>query len=157
MEEPRKEKLERLLASGVDPYPARSELLSGRLSSSKMHERYDGLSPAQESPDTVRFAGRMMTRRDMGKACFAHLQDGEGRIQIYVRKDVLGDAAFDSFTKDLDLGDWLAVEGLAFKTKTGEVSVRAQKIELLSKALKPLQEKFHGLSKLDIFFSSFLI
>lgn len=145
MEEPRKEKLERLLAAGVNPYPARSEILNGRLSSSEMRKRYDGLSPAQETPDKVRFAGRIMTRRDMGKACFAHLQDGEGRIQIYVRKDVLGEAAFDSFIKDFDLGDWIGVEGLAFKTKTGEVSIRTEKIEMLSKALKPLPEKWHGL------------
>ncbi|OGR82627.1 MAG: lysine--tRNA ligase [Elusimicrobia bacterium RIFCSPLOWO2_01_FULL_54_10] len=145
MEEPRKEKLDRLLAAGVNPYPARSEILNGRLSSSEIKKRYDSLAVAQESPDKVRIAGRMMTRRDMGKACFAHLQDGAGRIQIYVRKDVLGEAAFESFTKDLDLGDWLGAEGLVFRTKTGEISIRAEKIELLSKALRPLPEKWHGL------------
>jgi lysyl-tRNA synthetase class 2 len=81
----------------------------------------------------------------MGKACFAHLQDDGGRIQIYVRKDVLGEAVFDSFIKNFDLGDWVGVEGRVFKTKTGELSIRTEKIEMLSKALKPLPEKWHGL------------
>ena len=128
-------KCQRLRTSGINPYPATDGILSGRISSVELRKRYDHLSRAQESEDKVRFAGRIMTRRDMGKAGFAHLEDFEGKIQIYVRKDVLGEPGYDSFTKDFDLGDTVGVEGRVFKTKTGELSIRAEKIAMLSKSV----------------------
>jgi len=99
----------------------------------------------EAEPFRVRVAGRMMSRRVMGKASFAHLQDGSGRIQLYVRRDALPDGAYAVF-KGWDLGDILGVEGVLFKTRTGELSVKVDQIELLTKALQPLPEKFHGLS-----------
>ena len=93
----------------------------------------------------VSIAGRLMLKRVMGKASFGTLQDSTGRIQLFVTKDALGDAAYDSF-KHLDLGDILGVEGLLFKTRTGELSVRVSALRLLTKSLRPLPDKFHGMA-----------
>ena len=90
-------------------------------------------------------AGRIMSKRGMGKAVFCDLQDGKGRIQLYVRVDELGEEAFAKFKKT-DIGDIVGVEGEVFKTKRGEISVKAHKVTLLSKSLQPLPEKFHGLT-----------
>lgn len=99
----------------------------------------------EAQPIAVKIAGRMMTRRQMGKASFAHIQDMSGRLQIYLRQDELPEGAYEAF-KDWDLGDIIGVEGKLFKTKTGELSVRAERIFLLTKALRPLPDKFHGLT-----------
>jgi len=93
---------------------------------------------------TVRIAGRMMSRRVMGKASFVHLYDGEGQIQLYVRRDEVGEEDYADFKK-WDIGDIIGVEGFVFRTQTGEVSVHAKAIKLLAKSLLPLPEKFHGL------------
>ena len=97
---------------------------------------------------TVRIAGRMISRRVMGKASFAHLDDGEGRIQLYVSRDDLGDENYAAFKK-WDVGDVLGVEGRVFRTKTGEISVHVTSATLLAKSLLPLPEKFHGLTNLE--------
>ena len=96
------------------------------------------------APVAVRIAGRIMTRRLMGKASFVHLQDSSGRLQVYVQRDVLGEAAYDDF-KRLDLGDIVGVAGALFRTRTGELTVRADSVRLLTKSLRPLPDKWHGL------------
>jgi len=93
----------------------------------------------------VKVAGRMMTRRVMGKASFCHLQDMSGRIQLYVTRDLLGAPTYEAFKK-WDIGDILGAEGTLFKTKTGELSVKVDEVRLLTKALRPLPEKYHGLT-----------
>ncbi|CAG1019670.1 partial lysyl-tRNA synthetase, class II, partial [Burkholderiaceae bacterium] len=93
----------------------------------------------------VSVAGRLMLKRLMGKASFGTLQDSSGRIQLFVTKDALGDAAYDAF-KHWDLGDILGAEGTLFKTKTGELSVRVSSLRLLTKSLRPLPDKFHGMT-----------
>ncbi len=98
--------------------------------------------------ETVRIAGRMMSRRVMGKASFAHLSDRFGEIQFYVKRDDVGQEAYAAF-KDWDIGDILGVSGKVFKTKTGEISIHAEELVLLSKSLHPLPEKFHGLTDTD--------
>ncbi len=98
----------------------------------------------EAQPLRVKIAGRMMTRRVMGKAAFAHIQDMSGRIQLYVRRDDLPEGCYAEF-KRWDLGDILGAEGVLFKTRTGELSVKVDRIELLTKSLQPLPEKFHGL------------
>lgn len=98
---------------------------------------------------TVKLAGRMMTRRIMGKAAFAHVQDMSGKIQAYVRRDDLADGVYNEF-KQWDLGDIVGVSGKLFKTKTGELSIHAETIELLTKSLRPLPEKFHGLADQEL-------
>ena len=134
----RLEKLNRLVEEGRNPYEIvrydRTHL-SGEILSN-----YDALEN-----QTVSIAGRMMSRRVMGKASFAHLLDRDGEIQIYVRRDDVGEDAYRDF-KNYDLGDVIGVKGFVFKTKSGEISVHAQEIVLLTKALHPLPEKFHGLT-----------
>ncbi|HET7395946.1 MAG TPA: lysine--tRNA ligase [Gammaproteobacteria bacterium] len=93
----------------------------------------------------VHVAGRMMAKRVMGKASFAHIQDSSGRIQLFAQREALGEQAYDAF-KTWDMGDIVAAEGVLFKTKTDELSVRVDKLHLLSKSLRPLPEKFHGLA-----------
>ena len=93
----------------------------------------------------VAVAGRLMTRRVMGKASFAHLRDGSGEIQLYVRRDVVGEEAYGAF-KNWDLGDIASAHGVLFRTRSGELSVKATELKLLTKSLRPLPEKFHGLS-----------
>jgi len=96
----------------------------------------------------VAIAGRVLFKRDMGKAGFAQVQDGSGRIQLWLKLDVLGEAAYALF-KDLDLGDIVAVEGEVTRTRTGELSVRADTLRLLTKALRPLPDKFHGMADVE--------
>ena len=97
---------------------------------------------------TVKVAGRMVSRRIMGKASFAHLQDGDGKIQLYVARDDVGEDVYAGFKK-WDVGDIIGVEGVLFRTRTGEISVHAHSITLLAKSLLPLPEKFHGLTNLE--------
>lgn len=97
----------------------------------------------------VTVAGRMMTRRLMGKASFIHLQDATGRIQLYIKQETLGDAAYEDF-QSWDLGDILGVHGVVFKTKTGELSIKVTSIQLLTKSLRPLPDKWHGLQDQEI-------
>ena len=104
--------------------------------------------PAEEKT-IVSVAGRMMSRRIMGKASFAHLNDSEGKIQVYIKRDEVGELDYADFKK-WDIGDILGIEGYAFRTKTGEISLHAKKIKLLSKSLLPLPEKFHGLKDTDL-------
>ena len=111
--------------------------------SSDISDDYDELEGKE-----VSVAGRMMAKRIMGKAAFTHILDLKGRIQAYVSKDSLGEEGYAAFKK-LDIGDIVGVVGKVFKTKTGEISIHADKVELLSKSLKPLPEKFHGLTDTD--------
>lgn len=132
------------LREGGNAYPNnfRQEHLAAAL-----HERYDEKDEHELDADgvTVKVAGRMMTRRVMGKASFLHLQDTSGRIQLYVRRDALPEGVYGEFKK-WDLGDILGAAGVLFKTRTGELSIRVDELRLLTKALRPLPEKFHGLA-----------
>ena len=112
-----------------------------------LHAAHDGKDNAAIEAAAIRVAvaGRMMLKRVMGKACFATLQDMSGRIQLYVTLDSVGEAALDAF-KHWDLGDIVGATGTLFKTKTGELSVKCDRVRLLSKALRPLPEKFHGIT-----------
>src|SRR5690242_5862118 len=112
-----------------------------------LHAAHQGKSNEQleAAPTRVAVAGRMMLQRVMGKASFATLQDMSGRIQIYIKRDALGESVYEAF-KHWDLGDIVAAEGPLFRTKTGELSVQATSLRLLAKSLRPLPEKFHGLA-----------
>src|SRR5712672_2981228 len=112
-----------------------------------LHKAWDGKSNEEIEPKAVKatIAGRMMLKRVMGKASFATAQDMSGRIQLYVTRDAVGEAAYEAF-KHYDLGDILGARGTLFKTKTGELSVKVTELRLLVKALRPLPEKFHGLT-----------
>ena len=98
---------------------------------------------------TVCLAGRMMSWRKMGKACFMDLADSTGRMQLYIRKDDVGEQAYEDIKKSWDIGDIIGITGFVFRTKMGEISVHCTGVKLLSKSLLPLPEKFHGLKDTD--------
>lgn len=116
--------------------------------SAEIHDQFDQVAAEELNSQTnfVKVAGRVLGKRQMGKASFIQVQDGKGKIQGYLAKDVLGEEAYKYFLDYCDLGDIVAVEGNVFKTKTGETSVKATAFQILTKALRPLPDKFHGLS-----------
>ncbi len=137
----RREKLKKLRENGQDPY------LVTRFDKNAMANDVIACFDTLEG-STVNIAGRMLSRRIMGKASFAHILDESGEIQIYFKRDDIGEA-YDLFL-DLDIGDLIGVTGFVFKTRTGEVSIHAQGLVLLSKSLIPLPEKYHGLKDTDM-------
>ena len=138
----RRQKLQKLLDAGQNPYEITSWRVTHR--SQQILNSFDELEGKE-----VTIAGRMTSRRVMGKASFAHLLDGEGDIQIYVRRDDVGEEPYMAFKQD-DIGDILGVKGTVFRTQTGEISVHATEVKLLCKSLKVLPEKFHGLTDTDL-------
>ena len=138
----RRQKLQKLLDAGQNPYEITSWGVTHR--SQQILNSFDELEGKE-----VTIAGRMTSRRVMGKASFAHLLDGEGDIQIYVRRDDVGEEPYMAFKQD-DIGDILGVKGTVFRTQTGEISVHATEVKLLCKSLKVLPEKFHGLTDTDL-------
>jgi lysyl-tRNA synthetase class 2 len=139
----RRQKLAELRQQGIAfPNDFRRNVVAGEL-----HAEYGEKDPGEIETRNVRVkvAGRMMTRRVMGKASFAHLQDMSGLIQIYVTRDAVGEARYEDFKK-WDIGDIVGAEGTLFKTKTGELSVKVDDVRLLAKSLRPLPEKYHGLT-----------
>ena len=137
----RVDKLQALQAEGNDPFVITKYDWTHH--SAVVKENYDELEGK-----TVRVAGRMMSKRIMGKASFCNIKDLKGNIQSYVARDSLGEEEYKAFKK-LDIGDIVGIEGSVFKTKTGEISIHAEKVTLLSKSLLPLPEKFHGLTNTD--------
>ncbi|MER0122178.1 lysine--tRNA ligase [Streptococcus sp. ZJ93] len=140
----RREKMVALSEKGIDPFGKRFERTAN---SAELKAQYEDKSKEDlaELGATAVIAGRMMTKRGKGKAGFAHIQDREGQIQIYVRKDDVGEENYELFNK-ADLGDFIGVEGDIMRTNMGELSIHAHKLTHLSKALRPLPEKFHGLT-----------
>ena len=136
----RREKLARLRAAGVDPFPHEFD---GRVEIAGVRTAQDGLEPGEETQASYRVAGRIAARRDMGKAAFIDLVDGSGRIQLQSRADDLGDR-HDALVA-LDLGDFVGVDGVAFRSRRGELTLRVTAWELLAKSLRPPPDKFHGL------------
>lgn len=143
----RREKLHNLQEKGLDPFGQRFERTH---QTQDIIDLYDGQTKEEldEKEILVTIAGRIMTKRGKGKAGFAHIQDLSGQIQIYVRKDAIGDEAYEIFNS-ADLGDIIGVTGNVFKTKVGELSIKVEKFELLTKALRPLPDKFHGLKDIE--------
>ncbi len=140
----RREKLAALRESGNDPFKiTKFDFDSDSAAIKNAFEEYEG--------KTVKIAGRIVARRIMGKASFVGLKDSTGKIQLYVRRDDVGEELYASFKK-WDIGDIVGLEGFVFKTQTGEISVHATAIKLLSKSLIPLPEKFHGLTNNDLRF-----
>ena len=143
----RREKMAALREQGIDPFGKRFERTAN---SQELKDKYADLDKEQlhDKNETATIAGRLVTKRGKGKVGFAHLQDREGQIQIYVRKDAVGEENYEIFKK-ADLGDFLGVEGEVMRTDMGELSIKATHITHLSKALRPLPEKFHGLTDVE--------
>ncbi|MCG7963568.1 MAG: lysine--tRNA ligase, partial [Candidatus Thiodiazotropha taylori] len=144
----RREKLQQMRDNGnAFPNDFRRNSMAGEL-----HAEYDAKSDEELESLSLRvsLAGRMMSRRVMGKASFAHLQDMSGRMQLFVQRDSLEEGLYNQQFKKWDIGDIIGAEGVLFKTKTGELSVKVDSLKLLTKALRPLPEKFHGLSDQEL-------
>ena len=139
----RRQKLADLCEAGQNPFVITKYHQDAY--SADLKQEFADLPAEAETGKIVSLAGRMMSKRIMGKASFAHLRDQKGDIQIFVKRDLLGEEAYAAFKK-LDLGDIIGVKGVVFRTKMGEISVRISELTLLSKSLLPLPEKFHGLT-----------
>ena len=138
----RRDKLKALQDAGRDPFTQTRFARSAYSTDIKNDfDAYDG--------KTLQAAGRIMSKRGMGKAIFCDIQDDRGQIQLYVRKDAVSEQEFADFRK-YDIGDIIGVSGYAFKTKTGEISIHVQQVTLLSKSLRPLPEKFHGMTNMEL-------
>lgn len=143
----RLKKLEELKKRGINPYPAR---VKHTHTVAKVLDLLEKSRPEKVPlPAEVTICGRIMSVRVMGRASFAHIADGTGRIQIYVTQDALGEEGYQFFRKDLDIGDFIGVEGIPFFTQTGEPTVRVSSLTLLAKSLRPLPEKWHGLKDVE--------
>jgi lysyl-tRNA synthetase class 2 len=142
----RREKLERLRGEGVEPFPHEFE---GRVEIATVHDTHDALADGDETEDAYRVAGRIAARRGHGKAAFIDLVDASGKIQLHSRADVVGDAEHERLV-GLDLGDIVGVDGTAFKTRRGELSLRITGWTLLAKSLRPPPDKFHGLEDTEL-------
>ncbi len=140
-------KLESLRAEGNDPYPNDFRVTH---TSKDLHDAFDSLTDEELKSvgEIFRLAGRIMAIRDFGKASFVHIQDRKGRIQAYIQKDIVGEAAFQLF-KTFDVGDIIGLEGKIFRTRTRELTLQAQSFRLLMKSLRPLPEKWHGLTDIE--------
>jgi lysyl-tRNA synthetase class 2 len=139
----RRAKLADLRSLGIEPYPA-------RVPRKRTHTAAEAVAAFQKGElaegQVVSLVGRLLTVRIMGKASFAHIEDGSGRVQVYVKRDVLGEEAYDNLFKHLiDLGDFISVTGTMFATRTGEITCEVRELALVSKALNPLPDKWHGL------------
>ena len=138
----RKEKLSSLVEAGKNPFEITT--FDRTATTKEIKENFEKFEN-----QTAVVAGRLMSKRIMGKASFAHIMDGDGKLQGYFSRDDLGESEYADFKK-LDIGDIIGIEGFIFKTKTEEVSVHAEKLEVLAKSLIPLPEKFHGLKDTDL-------
>lgn len=138
----RRDKLKSLQDEGRDPFRQTRFVRSAY--SAEIKADYDALAEK-----TVQVAGRIMSKRGMGKAIFCHIKDDRGQIQLYIRKDAVTEQEFADFRK-YDIGDIIGVSGYVFKTKTEEISVHVEAVTLLSKSLRPLPEKFHGMTNTEL-------
>ena len=139
----RREKLAELQNNGQDPYQVTK--YEANVHSKQVLEHFETMEGSE-----VSLAGRLMSKRVMGKASFCHVQDEQGQIQIYVRRDEVGEETYAFFKKMMDVGDIVGVRGKVFKTQKGEISIHVDEIRLLSKSLKILPEKYHGLKDVEL-------
>ena len=143
----RREKLQELIDKGIDPFGQKFDVTAY---SKEIKEKYGDKTheELEEMAVEVKFAGRIMTKRRKGKVCFMHIQDRDGQIQLYVRKDAIGEDVYELVKKG-DIGDIIGVKGTVFMTNTGECSVKVEEYTHLTKALRPLPEKYHGLTDVE--------
>jgi len=138
-----------LREKGINPFPYS---FKKDMSSEQIQEKYDGVIQPEQmiEADKISFAGRTMTIRHHGKSAFLTIKDDTGRIQAYIRLDKVGAEKYEIFKKYVDLGDWIGIEGFPFKTKTGELTILVENFELLSKSIRPIPEKWHGLKDREV-------
>ena len=138
LEEKRLEKIEQLREAGIEPYPLRVERSHTSAEAIAAFEAAEAAHGAEAAEIEATLCGRIVSQRDMGKTVFSHIEDGYGRIQLFVRRDAIGEESHQIFRKLLDLGDFVQATGVLFRTRSGEVSVRVTEWKLLAKAVSPL-------------------
>lgn len=147
----RRQKADALREAGIDPYPTRAKRTHTTAEAlARFADIEADLGDDGHDTETITVTGRMVSRRHQGKTIFAHIRDGVGELQLYVRRDVLGDEAFEQFLKLYDLGDFVQATGELFRTRMGEVSLRVSAVTMLSKALNAPPEKWHGLQDIEL-------
>jgi lysyl-tRNA synthetase class 2 len=141
-EQQRYQKLGRLREHGINPYPLRT---------TRTHTAQQAIDAFTrgETVQGAKLAGRLIALRDMGKLSFAHIQDGTAKIQLMIRKDLVGAESYAMLLKEIDLGDFIGVEGEVVRTRTGEITIQVARFEVLAKSLSPLPEKWHGLKDIE--------
>ncbi|MSV68226.1 MAG: lysine--tRNA ligase, partial [Actinobacteria bacterium] len=132
-------------AAGIEPYPVRFDRST---TIGALREKFPDLEAGTETDEVVRVAGRLLLLRRQGKLTFATMRDGSGAVQLFVSEAEIGIDGHNDFDA-LDLGDWVGVEGVVMTTRKGELSVKVRSFQLLAKALRPLPDKWHGLSDVD--------
>ena len=140
-------KLRRVREAGIDPYPPRVKRSHTASEARRLLEEAEANQEHETPPVDV--AGRLMSIRDMGKSAFAHVLDSSGQVQVYLRKNVIGDESYEFFKRNFDIGDFVGVSGPLFRTRTGEPTVKAESLVMLSKSLHPLPEKHHWLTDVE--------
>jgi len=143
-------KVDALRGQGIEPYPARSDRTHTTSEAVARFEAGESGWEGGRDPEPMTVAGRVMSFRQMGKATFAHVEDGHGRLQLYVRSNIIGQDEYDRFVRMVDLGDFVEATGYLFRTRTGEVTVEASSWTMLSKAVTPPPEKWHGLTDTEL-------
>ena len=143
IEQPRLEKLSRIINRGINPYPHKYHRTHSSSEAIELFEKSAGANPT-DTPHEVSLAGRVTAARFMGKAAFFDIRDGSGKIQAFFRRDSLGDESYE-LLRDIELGEFIGVSGILFKTRSGEITVEVTGYTILAKSLMPLPEKFHGL------------
>ena len=152
LQEIRRQKADELRELGVDPYPTRAErshTTEAALSLFEAEEKAEALDSSGHSTETMTLVGRIVSFRHMGKTVFAHIRDGQGTIQLYIRKDQIGEDEYQQVLKLFDVGDFVGAKGELFRTRMGEVSLRVSSVTMLSKALNAPPEKWHGLTDVE--------
>lgn len=152
LQEIRRQKVDDLRELGVEPYPTRAERThtnAEAIALFEAEEKAESLDDKGHSSETVTLVGRIVSFRHMGKTVFAHIRDGQGEIQLYIRKDQIGEDEYQNLLKLYDLGDFVSATGTLFRTRMGEISLGVSSITMLSKALNAPPEKWHGLTDID--------
>jgi lysyl-tRNA synthetase class 2 len=153
LQEQRRQKAQEFRSLGIDPYPTRAHRTHTTAEAISRFELIEAETEAEAvDEELITVAGRVASFRHMGKSVFSHVRDGHGELQLYVRKDELGEETFEHFLRLVDLGDWIEATGRLFRTKTGEVSLRVTEYRMLSKALNAPPEKWHGLQDQEMRF-----
>jgi lysyl-tRNA synthetase class 2 len=148
--EQRIQEIKKLRELGINPYPYSFDKTH---SSKKIKEEFSNLQPGEVNEEAfVSLAGRIMSLREHGKSAFFHIKDFEGRIQAYIRKDIVGDENYKFFKEFISIGDIVGVKGNVFKSKTGEITILVKNIELLNKPLRPMPEKWHGIKDKEVLY-----
>ncbi len=152
LQEVRRQKADIFRERGIDPYPTRSQRTHTSQQALSLFETQEsaGSLVGGHTPDVIRVTGRLVGFRHMGKTVFAHIRDGHGQLQLYVRKDLVGDENYADILKLYDLGDFVGASGVLFRTRTGEVSLRVESLTMQAKALSAPPEKWHGLQDAEI-------